>query len=65
MIQRLEGSIFLLEMTRVLLLSLRRLRHDLHLLVQHDARERIELADPGLALKHRFGVGDNRHPSAA
>src|SRR5437773_2374875 len=34
----------------------RGVRHDRDLLLQNDARERIELADPGLAFQHRFGV---------
>src|SRR5258708_31661800 len=36
--------------------SLRRLCHRFHLLMQNNARERIELAYPGLAFEHRSGV---------
>src|SRR5207249_10076185 len=35
---------------------LRRFRHDLHLLVENDAGERIELTDPGLPFEHRLGM---------
>src|SRR5258705_12895254 len=37
--------------------SLRRGLHLFHMLVKNDAGERVEFANPGLALEHRFGVG--------